>query len=108
MDVIDEEEFAWLTQCKQAKAKYRQHFEELREVRSDADYTASLIESTRAQLLADFDAWLQARSLVITPLSSLTDLSPGWKSNPYVYYPCANEYGHRRRVVCTLHITPYY
>jgi len=36
-------------------------------VRSDADYTASLIESTRAQLLADFDAWLQARSLVITP-----------------------------------------
>ena len=57
----------WLTQCKQAKAKYRQHFEELREVRSDADYTATLIESTRAQLLADFDAWLQARSLVITP-----------------------------------------
>jgi kinesin family protein 6/9 len=60
VDVIDEEEFAWLTQCKQAKAKYRQHFEELREVRSDAEYTATLIENTRAQLLADFDTWLQA------------------------------------------------
>ena len=34
VDVIDEEEFAWLTQCKQAKAKYRQTFEELREVSS--------------------------------------------------------------------------
>ena len=65
-------------------------------MRSDADYTATLIESTRAQLLADFDAWLQARSLVITPLSSLTDSSPGWQSTSYVYYLCANEYGHRR------------
>lgn len=34
VDVIDEEEFAWLTQCKQAKAKYRQTFEEMREVSS--------------------------------------------------------------------------
>ena len=28
-------------------------------MRSDAEYTATLVESTRAQLLADFDAWLQ-------------------------------------------------
>ena len=29
------------------------------QVRSDADYTATLIENTRAQLLSDFDTWLQ-------------------------------------------------
>ena len=28
-------------------------------MRSDADYTATLIENTRAQLLSDFDTWLQ-------------------------------------------------
>lgn len=29
------------------------------QVRSDADYTATLIENTRAQLLSNFDTWLQ-------------------------------------------------
>ena len=58
VDVIDEEEFAWLTQLKTAKARYRASFEQLREARSDGEYVNQLVESTRQQLLTDFDGWL--------------------------------------------------
>jgi len=58
VDVIDEEEFAWLTQLKAAKARYRAAFESLREARGDGEYVGQLVESTRQQLLADFDGWL--------------------------------------------------
>ena len=50
------------------------------QVRSDADYTATLIENTRAQLLSDFDTWLQVCYLVITPLSYLSRTwAPGYR-----------------------------
>ena len=49
-------------------------------MRSDADYTATLIENTRAQLLSDFDTWLQVCYLVITPLSYLSRTwAPGYR-----------------------------
>ena len=57
VDVIDEEEFDFLTRLKAAKLRYRGAFEELKGSRGDADHAASLVEATREQLMREFDAW---------------------------------------------------
>ena len=57
-DVIDGEEFELLSRLRGAKAKYRQSFAQLSDERSSVDYATGLVENCRAQLLADFSAWL--------------------------------------------------
>jgi len=58
VDVIDEEEFAWLSQLKAAKQRYRTSFDELRELKSDVEHISGLVENSRSQLLADFEQWM--------------------------------------------------
>ena len=59
VDVIDEEEYGYLTQLKASKQSYRSAFDQLREAKSDAQYTQQVLENCQAQLLNDFDAWAQ-------------------------------------------------
>ena len=59
-DVIDEEEFAWLTKLKTSKARYRSAFDSLTEVRNDVEYITGVVEQCRTQLLADFEQWIAA------------------------------------------------
>jgi kinesin family protein 6/9 len=60
VDVIDEEEFAYLSQLKVCKQKYRDAFDTLRAAKSDADYTQQVLQTCQAQLLTDFDLWTRA------------------------------------------------
>ena len=56
VDVIDEEEFAWLTQLKAAKQRYRDAFSRLKESRSECDHATQVMEQCRHQLVQDFEA----------------------------------------------------
>lgn len=60
VDVIDEEEFVYITQLKACKQKYRDAFDMLRGAKSDADYTQQVLETCQAQLLTDFDLWARS------------------------------------------------
>ena len=57
VDVIDEEEYLCLTRLKATKHAYREAFDRLVEARAQVDLTEQVVETCRAQLVADFEAW---------------------------------------------------
>lgn len=58
--MIDDEEFALLSELKAAKGRYRSAHSEMVEARSNVEYAETLIENCRAQLLEDFSTWMSA------------------------------------------------
>ena len=55
-----EQEFVIVRSLKAAKAEYRQAFEDLKMLKSEADYLNKQVDKTRAQLVLDFEAWYAA------------------------------------------------
>jgi len=56
----DDEEFVLVRSLKGAKAEYRQAFEDLKMLKSEADYLNKQVELARAKLVRDFEAWYSA------------------------------------------------
>jgi kinesin family protein 6/9 len=56
----DEEEFAIVRSLKGQKAEYRQAFEDLKILKSEADYLTMQVEKARQTLVFDFESWYRA------------------------------------------------
>ncbi|MEW5311851.1 MAG: hypothetical protein WDW38_003535 [Sanguina aurantia] len=59
--VLTSSELDALSQLKALKSSYREAFNELSSVKSEADYTAQLVEACQAEVVHDFDVWYKAR-----------------------------------------------
>ncbi|KAK3744893.1 hypothetical protein QZH41_013769 [Actinostola sp. cb2023] len=55
--VIDEDEFHHLKKLKELKAKYRENYEELQNIKSEVFYCEKLVNQCRQRLLTEFDSW---------------------------------------------------
>ena len=60
-EVVSEEEYATLLRLKELKRDYRELYEDLKAVRSEAGYTEKLIEQCTSTLLMNFGEWYAAQ-----------------------------------------------
>lgn len=56
--IIDEEEFDYIRQLKEAKKSYREAFDHMKEVRKESDYVNNnLLPAARERLVSEFENW---------------------------------------------------
>lgn len=55
--VIDEDEFQHVKKIKELKAKYRENYNELQNIKSEVTYCEKLVNQCRQRLLSEFDSW---------------------------------------------------
>eukprot|EP00698_Gefionella_okellyi_P004368 TRINITY_DN14039_c0_g1_i1.p1 TRINITY_DN14039_c0_g1~~TRINITY_DN14039_c0_g1_i1.p1 ORF type:complete len:730 (-),score=199.31 TRINITY_DN14039_c0_g1_i1:78-2267(-) len=59
-EIIDEEEFGFLRDLKESKKQYRELFDKVHALKSEADYEDRLVEQARTKLISDFETWYAA------------------------------------------------
>mmetsp|Transcript_40608 Transcript_40608/g.29222 ORF Transcript_40608/g.29222 Transcript_40608/m.29222 type:complete len:114 (+) Transcript_40608:1894-2235(+) len=58
-EIIDEEELALIKKVKEAKKRYRENFNMLKETKSEMNFISQGIDQSKSELVSQFEAWYE-------------------------------------------------
>ncbi|XP_064647221.1 kinesin-like protein KIF9 [Lineus longissimus] len=87
--IITEEEFLEVKKLKEAKAQYKQDADELRHLKSEAQYCQKLVDQCRQKLIHEFDTWYSECFLDSSSIELQTSALQGYGSRAGTLQPGA-------------------
>lgn len=85
--IISEEEFLEVKKLKELKAKYKNDFEELKNLKAKVQYCQRLVDNCRQKLIQEFDKWYSESFLSVADDGSSTSMNAGHGIRPGVLPP---------------------